>query len=118
MEEIRTLGLGICVAVANKESQAAFSGGAWDDQLFSQLLIDQRVVAVESLGEGEVKPGKVTGCAPHQSSGEDGIPHRCTTVRLIIHVVGDGDRAVVVEKKIVAEGAAVHASGFEHQLLH
>ena len=117
MEQITPLCLVVYIAVANKESQAVFIGGAWDSQLFSQLLIDQGVVGVESLGKGEVKPIKVAGFVPHQPGGEDGIPHRCTTVRLIIHVEGDGDRAAVVEKKIVAEDSADHASGFEHQLL-
>lgn len=75
------------------------------------------MVGVESLGKGEIKPIKVAGFVPYQPGGEDGISHRCTTVQLIIHVEGDGDRAAFVEKKIVAEDCADHASGFEHQCI-
>ena len=58
MEQITPLRLVVCIAVANKESQTAFSGGAWDSQLFSQLLIDQGVVAVKRLGKCEVKTAR------------------------------------------------------------
>ena len=118
VEEVTAPCFGVCVAVAEFKSQASFSGGAWNPQLFSQLLIDQRVAGVQRFREGEIEAGQIACCAPHQTGGEDGMPHRCSTVGLPINVIGDSDGAGVVEKKGVVKAALVHACWCEHQLLH
>ena len=76
------------------------------------------MAGVQRFGEGEIESGQIACCAPHQTGGEDGMPHRCSPVGFPINVIGDGDRAGVVEKKGVVKAGVVHAGWCEHQLLH
>ena len=114
MEEVTAPCFGVCVAVAEFKSQAAVRGGTGDAELFGEALIDQRVAGVQRFGEGEIESGQIACRAPHQTGGENGMPHRCSPVRLPVNVIGDGDRAGVVEKKGVVKAGVVHAGWCEH----
>ena len=118
MEQVTAPCFGVGVAVAKFKSQAAVRGGTGDAELFGEVLIDQRVAGVQRFREGEIESGQIACCAPHQTGGENGMPHRCTLVGLSINVIGNGDRAGVVEKKGVVKAGVVHAGRCQHQVLH
>ena len=118
MEQVTAPCFGVCVAVAEFKSQAAVRCGTGDAELNGQRLINQRVTGVQGFREGEIESGQIACCAPHQAGGEDGMPHWCSPVRFPVNVIGDGDRAGVVEKKGVVKAGVVHAGWCEHQLLH
>ena len=91
MKQIPSLRLGIGVAVTNEKPQAPAHSGARDAQLLGQRLFNQDMAGIERLDKGQIEPSQVACRTPHQTGGKDGMPHRCTRVRLIIDVIGDGD---------------------------